>query len=317
MPTVSVNVDEAGKSCRVENLLGMRAAALRAVRDFFVCRQYTEVTTPVWVRTPALETHIDAVAVSNGYLRTSPEFHMKRLLAGGMKRIWQLGPCFRSGEQGRYHSPEFLMLEWYCVGRDYEFVLSETCDLLKSVARVLTGAARISAADGDIDLEAPVERFSVAEMFEQHAGWNPVDNWDEDRFAVDLVEKIEPLLPRARPAVLIDYPLAESAMARASATIPATAERWELYIGGLELANGCSELTDAVEQRRRFDCCAAARAARGVPVYDRDADFLNALEEGLPSSAGVALGFDRLFMLLAGVADLAAVNPFAVFAGRF
>ncbi len=316
MPTASANGSRLdGARPPVARLLSLRASLLRAVRNFFSSRDYVEVTTPVWVPTPALETHVDAVPAGDGYLRTSPEFHMKRLLAAGVERQWQLGPCFRAGERGRHHLPEFWMLEWYRAHADYEVVLEETRELLVATARDVLGATRLPGAYEAVELDTPWERMTVAEAFERHAGWNPVADWDEERFVPDLVGKVEPALSRERPTVLVDYPIAEAALARAGAGQPEVAERWELYAGGLELANAFSELTDAGEQRRRFHAAAVARAARDAPVYALDEGFLQALEDGIPPSAGVALGFDRLLMLLAGVRDISAVSPFVEVSG--
>ncbi len=294
----------------IADIVGLRAAAMRAIREFFVCRDYLEVVTPVWIRTPALESQIDAVVAGTGYLRTSPEFHMKRLLASGIERSWQLGPCFRAGERGGHHLPEFWMLEWYRAHADYETVLQETRDLLVRTAQTVVGSTCLTGLHGTVDLALPWERMTVAEAFQRYAGWNPVADWDEDRFTLDLVHKIEPALARDRPTILLDYPVAQAALARIRPTQPRIAERWELYAGGLELANAFSELTDPVEQRCRFESCAQARAARGATVYDLDHAFLKALETGIPPSAGVALGFDRLLMLLAGADNIVDVSPF-------
>ncbi len=310
MPIASENGNRVDGVRSPARLVSFRADVVQAVREFFSCRDYQEVSTPVWVRTPALETHIDAIAAGAGYLRTSPEFHMKRLLAAGVERQWQLGPCFRAGERGRHHLPEFWMLEWYRAYADYETMLAETRELLVATARAVLGTTRLPGAYDAVELDVPWQRMTVAEAFQRHAGWNPVTDWHEDRFVMDLVGKVEPALSRGRPTVLIDYPIAEAALARASAGQPAVAERWELYAGGLELANAFSELTDAAEQRRRFHAAAAARTARGAPAYALDEGFLQALDQGLPPSAGVALGFDRLVMLLAGVSDIADISPF-------
>lgn len=290
--------------------LGLRADAMRAVRGFFDARDYLEVVTPVWLATPALETYIDAVPAADGYLRTSPELHMKRLLAAGVPRIWQLGPCFRAGERGRRHLPEFWMLEWYRSHADYETVLRETRDLIVHVSDAVAGTTCLINRFGQLELDCDWERITVADAFQRFAGWNPVTDWDADRFSIDLAEKVEPALPTDRPVVLIDYPLAEAALARAGTASPSTAERWEVYAAGLELANAFSELTDAAEQRRRFTACAAARAARGATVYEPDGAFLDSLEAGMPPSAGVALGFDRLLMLLGGCGDISDTHAF-------
>ncbi|MDO9540975.1 MAG: EF-P lysine aminoacylase EpmA [Kiritimatiellia bacterium] len=291
-------------------VLELRAKMLSAARNFFREQDYLEAETPVLVRTPALELHIDAFPVSNHYLRTSPELHMKRLLCAGYKRIFQIGPCFRSGEQGNLHNPEFTMLEWYRADADYMDILAETKDLLKHLAKTCLGRLTIERNGKSLDLGAEWQLFSVPELFEKFAGWNPVITFDERRFDEDMVNCIEPNLPVDRPVVLLDYPAQVAALARLKTDDCRLAERWELYLGGVELANAFSELTDANEQRKRFEECARKRRAMGKPVYELDSDFLAALEKGLPPSAGVALGLDRLVMLFAGVESLDDVLPF-------
>jgi elongation factor P--(R)-beta-lysine ligase len=289
----------------------MRSRALRSARAFFHERGYTEVETPVRIPAPALETHIDAPRSEGAWLRTSPELHMKRLLAQGCDRIFQLGPCFRRGECGARHNPEFTMLEWYRRGCGYLEILDETGELLRRVARDTTGSTDLVYRAEHIALDEPWTVLSVAQAFEQFAGWNPAAAWDEERFERDLLERVEPALPRGRPCVLKDYPARAAALARLSPQNPLTAERWELYLGGLEIANAYGELCDARQQRERFEACAAERAALGREVYPLDEPFLQALERGLPPCAGIALGFDRLMMLLCDAAEIGEVRLFA------
>lgn len=291
-------------------VLELRALLLAAVRKFFHGRKYLEVETPHLVRTPALELHIDALPAGAGYLRTSPELHMKRLLAAGYGRIFQIGQCFRAGEKGRLHNPEFTMLEWYCGDADYLDILAETEALLKYVARACLGKAVLQGNGQAAALGKEWKIFSVGELFEKYAGWNPVADFDERRFEEDLVNRVEPQLPKDFPVVLKDYPAPAAALARLKAADQRVAERWELYLGGIEIANAFSELTDAHEQRQRFEECARQRAKLGKELYKLDEEFLAALAGGLPSAAGVALGLDRLVMLLAGVETLAEVLPF-------
>ena len=278
--------------------LEIRSRLLQAVRRFFVERDFIEVETPVLIPTPALELHIDAEQCGDSYLRTSPELHMKRLLADGAERIFQLGPCFRSGERGQYHCPEYTMLEWYRAGADYMDMLVDTKALVASVFEEVLGTTSLKYQGRDLEIMPVWECFSVAEAFTVFAGWDPVSAYDADRFDVDLVEKIEPGLPRATPVILKDFPVQAAALARCRDGDPPVAERWELYIAGIELANAFSELTDAEEQRRRFLECAEQRRASGRPVYPLDEEFLSAMAE-MPPSGGVALGIDRLAMLLA------------------
>ncbi len=290
-------------------ILAFRSGVLQAVRTFFTARGYLEVETPVRVPQPALELHIDAEPSGRAYLRTSPELYLKRLLAAGIPRLFELGPCFRRGERGERHNPEYTMLEWYRAGADYRDAAAETRDLLCTVARALLGSTRLPGLAGPVDVGAEWLRLTVAEAFATHAGWNPVTHYDADRFDLDLVNLVEPALPRDRPVILTDYPPAAAALARLRPDTPPVAERWELYVGGMELANAYGELTDPLEQRARFARCAADRRALGKEVYAVDEEFLRDLS-AVPACAGVALGLDRLVMLAAGVADIAAVRAF-------
>jgi elongation factor P--(R)-beta-lysine ligase len=286
-----------------------RARLTAAVRSFFAEREFLEVDTPLLVETPALELHIDAIEAGGGFLRTSPELHMKRLLAAGFPRLYQLGPCFRRGEQGALHHPEFTMLEWYRAEAGYADILADTKALLVHLGRVLANSSVLTYQGREIDL-LRWERIPVREAFLLHAGWDPVAAWDEDRFDVDLVERVEPALPGDAPVVLTDYPAAAAALSRLRPDDPSVAERWELYIGGLEIANAYSELTDADEQAARFAACAERRRAMGKPVYPVDEAFLDALRRGLPPSGGIALGLDRLLMLFTDASGLDEVLPF-------
>ncbi len=295
---------------RFRPVLDLRARVRRAIRGFFEARGFLEVETPVRLPAPALELHIDAIPAGAAWLRTSPELHMKRLLAAGCDRLVQLGPCFRDGERGDRHHPEFTLLEWYRARADYRDLLGDAKVLLADAARAALGRTEFEYRGTRIELMPVWEVLTVREAFRAFAGWDPVASFDPARFDEDLVLKVEPNLPTDRPVVLMDYPVAAAALARRKPDDPRVAERWELYVGGLELANAFSELTDPVEQRARFEACAAERRALGRPVYPLDEPFLAALEAGLPPSAGIALGVDRLVMLLAGAASLDEVLPF-------
>lgn len=292
------------------SVLELRARLLAAVRGFFLARNYIEVETPTMIHAPALELHIDACPAGNCFLRTSPELHMKRLLCAGYERLFQIGPCFRAGERGDFHNPEFTLLEWYRTSADYLDILAETKDILRYIAQTCLGKTTFERNGKTVDLGAEWQLFSVPEIFEKFAGWNPAINFDERRFDEDLVNCIEPHLSIDRPVVLQDYPAEAAALARLKADDPRLAERWELYLAGIEVANAFSELTDAAEQRKRFEECARKRAALGKKVYKLDEEFLAALERGLPPAAGIALGIDRLVMLFAGVSSLDDVLPF-------
>ena len=271
--------------------LSERARVLRAIRAFFDARGFTEVETPVRIPAPAPEPHIDCPPSGDWFLRASPELQMKKLLAAGMERIYQIGPCFRAGEKGRRHSPEFTMLEWYRANADYSDIARDAEELL---AEVLTRD------------HADVQRITVREAYLRWAGWDPVETWDQDRFDFDMATKIEPNLPK-EPLFLTDYPAPAASLARLKADDPRVAERWELYVDGLELANAFTELVDPVEQRRRFELAREERCALGEADYPLDEEFLDALAR-MPPSGGVALGVDRLVMLACGASSIADVQ---------
>lgn len=293
-----------GKASR----LTQRAHLIREIRRFFWDRDYLEVETPVRLVTPATEEHIDAISCGGGFLRTSPELHMKRMVAAGYGKIFQLGPCFRCDEQGKIHHPEFTLLEWYCAEAGYIEVLAETKAMLLHLAESMFGSPELLYHGERIDL-VPWERWVVRDAFILHAGWDPVADYDPDRFDVDLVDRVEPAMPPDLPTVLMDYPVAAGALARAKPEEPKVAERWELYLGGMELANAYSELNDPDEQRVRMELWAGRRQARGQPVYPMDEAFLRDLAH-LPRAGGVALGIDRLVMLFTDAESLDQVIPF-------
>ena len=295
----------------VPGVLAARSRVLQAIRDYFISNAYIEVETPLRVSVPALELHIDAVTCDGSYLRTSPELHMKRLLAGGLDRIFEVGSCFRDGERGRLHEPEYTMLEWYQKGIDYDEIIAGTQSMLIHIAMEVLGRNWIEYSGRRVELAFPWHQITVSEAFSQYADWDPVRDFDEDRFDLDLVEKVEPRLPVDRPVVLKDFPAQLAALAKCREDSPHTAERWELYVGGIELANAYSELTDAREQRKRFETCREKRAALGKPDYELDEEFLAALSEGLSECAGVALGVDRLVMLLTNATHIEQVRAFS------
>jgi elongation factor P--(R)-beta-lysine ligase len=294
-----------------------RATALRAVRAFFDERGFVEVETPAVVPSPGLDLHLDAFEVpGGGYLITSPEYQMKRLLAGGVPRCFQVAHCFRKGEVGQRHNPEFTMLEWYRAFASVDAVLADTEALVRHVAAALGAGPSITVEGTPVDLGAPFERLAVADAFARWAGVAAEDalalaSSDEDRFFRLLVDAVEPALARsARPIFLVDYPAPFASLARLSARDPRVAERFELYVAGVELCNGFGELTDAAEQRARLLRDQDERRRRGSPVYPLDERFLAALEEGMPPSAGNALGLDRLIAVCLGTDRIGAVSAF-------
>lgn len=302
--------------------LAARAQALAAVRRFFEARGFLEVDTPAIVPSPGLDLHLDAFAVGRdltaprGYLITSPEYQMKRLLAGGVPRCFQVTRCFREGEVGRRHNPEFTMLEWYRAFAEVEALIDETEALVREVARALGRVRSLELFGHRVSLEAPFERLTVGEAFARYAGV-PADeaiamaSADEDRFFRLLVDVVEPALARATmPVFLVEYPAPFASLARLKPGDARVAERFELYVAGVELCNGFGELTDPAEQRARLLRDQAAREALGKPVYPIDERFLAALEEGMPESAGNALGLDRLIAVCLGTEVIASVQAF-------
>jgi len=300
-------------------MLAQRHALQRAIRAHFDARGFVEVETPALVPAPALELHVSALEVLGAgaprWLHTSPELHMKRLLCAGLPRIYQLCKTYRRDELGALHEPEFTMLEWYRAFAASEAVMQDTEQLVAAGALALHGTTRLPArgtgGPGELDVAPPWPRLTVREAFSRYAGLD-VDAIlpDEDAFFRALAERIEPQLGRGKPVFLTHFPASMAALARLRDDDPRSADRFEAYANGVELCNGFGELTDPVEQRRRFEADRAARAQRGLPVYPLAERFLTALEDGMPPSGGNALGFDRLAMLLLGAVRIEDVVAF-------
>lgn len=278
---------------RRRSALVERGAIFNRVREFFQEKGYLEVETPFRIPAPAPEAQIDAVASAGWFLQTSPELCMKRMLAAGYQRIFQICRCWRNGERGARHLSEFTMLEWYRAGADYLLLMDET----EALVRAAAATPSIHYRGHTIELTPLWERITVAEAFKLYAGTSVEEALAAGAFDELMVEKIEPRLGLVRPTFIYDYPACCAALARLKKEDPTVAERFELYIGGLEIANAFSELTDADEQRSRFEAGAAERAALGKTVYPVAEKFLTALP-GMPESAGIALGLDRLVMVL-------------------
>jgi lysyl-tRNA synthetase class 2 len=300
--------------------LDVRARVLREARAFLASRGYLEVETPLAVPCPGLDLHLDAFeAVPTGipaqgaprFLITSPEYQMKRLLAAGHGRIFQITRAFRAGERGERHNPEFTILELYRAHAGAEEIMRDTEQL---VARVTGGSVRLG--DRTIDVRPPLPRVTVCEAFRRWAGVPPEETLrlaeaDEDRFYRLLVEAVEPALATLDRGVFVtEYPATQASLARKKPGDPRVAERFELYVAGVELCNGFGELTDPREQRARFEHDQAERARRGKPVYPIDERFLEALEAGMPDSGGNAVGLDRLIALVAGTTRIGDVIAF-------
>ncbi|HIJ78131.1 MAG: EF-P lysine aminoacylase EpmA [Desulfobulbaceae bacterium] len=289
--------------------LQLRAVFIQALRSFFIGRGYLEVDTPLRIPAPAPELHIQPFASEDWYLQTSPELCMKRLLAAGIPKIFQICKCFRKGERGGRHLPEFTMLEWYAAGRNYLDLMDDCEALLRFVGQALGRGSVLKVGGGQLDLAGSWERLSVAEAFARYAPRSVDEALADDMFDEDMVVHIEPHLGRACPTFLYDYPAPLGALARRKKSDSTLAERFELYINGLELANGFSELTDPIEQRRRFEKDLEGMAARGLKPGPMPESFLRDLP-AMPEAAGIALGVDRLAMIFADGAEIDRVVAF-------
>jgi elongation factor P--(R)-beta-lysine ligase len=244
------------------------------------------------------------------FLQTSPELCMKRLLAAGYPRIFQICKCFRAAERGDKHLPEFTMLEWYVAQFDYHQLMDQCQALVCAVAKDM-GLAEIIRQNKKINLAPPWEKIAVADAFLKYAPVSLPEALAQDKFDEILVEYIEPYLGMNRPTFIYDYPAKLASLAKLKEDDPSVSERFELYIGGLELANGFSELTDADEQRRRFEEAMKTRSDKNWARYAMPEKFLQSLES-LPPCAGIALGIDRLAMIITGAAaidDVIAFTP--------
>ena len=287
--------------------LWIRARMIQAIRSFFIDRGYLEVETSHRIPAPIPEEHIDVFRSEDWFLHPSPELCMKRLLAAGYPRIFQLCRCFRAGERGTRHLPEFTMLEWYRQGADYRDLMEECEWLLSEVAGHLKGQPSLRYRNTEISLRPPWERLTVEEAFRRFAPLSASEALRVDRFDELLAIHIEPLLGKERPTILYDYPAALGSLARLKREDPTLAERFEIFIGGLELANGFSELNDETEQRKRFLKTQQERHGLGKAIYPIPEKFLQDLP-CLPDSAGIAFGIDRLAMLFADTAEIDDVS---------
>ena len=294
---------------RKRESLKVRARTIEGIRRFFRRRDYLEVTTPVRIPAPAPEPHIDAVPSGGWFLQTSPEIAMKRLLSAGYGKIFQICPCFRAAERGSRHLPELTMLEWYAPEVDYLHMMAECEDLLLFLSRHLGRGDKILYRGKTIDLCGPWERITVDEAFLQYTGHSAGEALRRGTFDEEMAFSIEPALRKDRPVILHDYPASQAALARLKPGDPAVAERFEIYIGGLELANAFTELTDPEEQRERFIRDREERKKSGKTDYPLPEPFLRELEH-MPPSSGVALGVDRLVMLFTGAAAIDEVVAF-------
>lgn len=316
--------------------LRARQRILRTLRSFFAAQGFDEVETPALQVSPGMEPHLAAFATDLStlgrserrlYLHTSPEFAMKKLLAGGLQKIFQITPTYRNNDRSSTHHPQFTMLEWYRAREDYAVLMADAEQAVRACALTL-GLDSSAWRGATIDWLRPWVKLTIAEAFRKHAGIDVLglvgdvkgfaaaargahvethdgDGWDDIFFRV-MAGRIEPHLGHPAPTILYEYPLHMAALARPSPRDPNVAERFEIYVAGLELANAFGELTDAHEQRRRFEVDRALRIELYGEAYPIDEDFLAALAE-MPQASGIALGVDRLVMLLTGAESIEQV----------
>lgn len=308
-----------------------RVQIIKGIRRFFDSKRFIEVETPALQISPGLEPHLKAFKTcyegwegsdsQDYYLHTSPEFAMKKLLTAGMQKIYQIAPVFRNGERSETHHPEFKMLEWYRAGEEYTAIMEDVEGLIVSLADVFE-IEEIAYKGHVCHLREGFDRITVCEAFQKYAGidledclgdrealarqaidkWVRIsddDHWDDLFFKIFL-EKIEPFLGVEKPCVLYDYPISMAALSKMKEADSRFAERFEIYICGIELANAFTELTDPVEQKKRFEKDMDLKEKLYGERYPIDQDFIKALEFGMPESAGIALGVDRLVMLFTG-----------------
>jgi lysyl-tRNA synthetase class 2 len=284
-----------------------RAQAIKAIRNYFDAEGFIEVDTPVRIPAPANEPHIIPPASGDWFLRASPELQLKRLLAMGFTKLYQIGPCFRQGESGDRHSPEFTMLEWYRANATYLDVLDDMRRYVVAAAMAVNGSTLVERDGVQLDLALPWEIITVQEAMIKYAGWDPLEEYDQDRFDFDMGIKVEPQLPKDKVVVLMNYPAQAAALAQISSEDNRVAERWEAYAFGIELCNAFGELVDPIEQRARFIAAREEKIACGEVPMPLDEEFLSALGS-MPPSGGAALGVDRLIMVLTGAPTIGKVR---------
>lgn len=303
--------DEHGRLISLKPNLVTRAKIIQHARNFFVRQRFLEVDTPI--RMPEIAPEVNIVPITSGdwFLSTSPELFMKRLLAAGYKNLFQISHCFRQGERGRRHNPEFTMIEWYRTGADYMKLVGDTEQLITSLAKTLQHSLKISYQGQTIDLSPPWPKVTVRKAYRQYAGWDPVADPDPLRFDTDMVAKVIPNFTRNQPTIILDYPAPMASLARLKPRNRRVAERAEVFIGGLEIANAYSELIDVAEQTERFTEEIEQIKKEQHREIKLPLKFLEAIQD-LPECGGIALGIDRLVMLFCDAASIDEVMPFTV-----
>jgi len=303
----------------------VREKVIDTIRSFFKSRGFHEVFTPILVQVPSIEPNLEVFETQlrtykglkrRGFLIMSPEYSIKKLLAAGIGDCFEIMKCFRNEEElSSLHNPEFTMLEWYRVGADYKDVMKDFeklfCEIIKKV-NPKVDLSKWEYQGETYDLSLPWPRISFEEAFVKYAGKKIEEVKAEDFYQI-FFNEIEPKLRESgKPVIVYDYPISQAALARPKASDPRFAERFEVFLAGVELGNCFSELTDAKEQKRRFEADLAERKRLGKTAYPIDEDLIEALKEGLPVVSGIAVGVDRLTML---VADVPSISETLFFPG--
>lgn len=323
--------------------LKQRSRIIQLIRQFFINQDFLEVATPLLVKSPGTEPYLEVFATNlkfdtgqstPAFLTTSPELSMKKLLAQGAGNMFQICKSFRNGEGiSDYHNHEFTILEWYRVKADYTHIMQDFEQMMMFVFEGLGRKLQIEYQGKQYDLSAPWERISIPEAFERYVGVSADELHDvnalnlkardfglnaqkplsyDDAFYWLFLNKIEPRLGQSKPTIIYDYPLSQAALSKTKVTDSRLAERFEVYLAGLELGNAFSELTDPVEQKQRMMAELQLREKLGKTKYELDEDFIRALEKGLPETGGIAVGVDRLVMLLTNSATIQEVLAFPI-----
>jgi elongation factor P--(R)-beta-lysine ligase len=299
-------------AAELNRILRARSNAEHRVRRYFADHGFLEVHTPTRVRAPGTDVYIDPIPSEDHWLITSPEFHLKQLLAAGMTHIFEFARCFRREELGPWHQPEFTLLEWYRAQAEVLQVMADTEQLVQSVSELIADG-QLKRDDKTVRVEPPFQRLTVSDAFHEFAGIADAVELAAEQESLYFqlwVDRVEPMLcAMSAPLFVVEYPLTQAALAQPCAHNPRVAERFELFALGVELCNGYGELTDPREQRARFENDNKKRQLSGKPELPIDEAFLGALEGGMPPAAGNALGFERLLALCLGT-TLDRVLPF-------
>jgi lysyl-tRNA synthetase class 2 len=300
---------ERDRLIRKKTNLQRRTFIYDLIRTFFQERRFFKIETPIRVPAVAPEVEIVPFESDGWFLSTSPELYMKRLLAAGYDKLYQICRCFRKGEQGRWHNSEFTLLEWYRINADYLQMVSDTEQLMLVIAKGLEIGDTICYKNRRIDIKPPWPKISVREAFLVAAGWDPIADLDPARFDMDLVTKVIPNFAVDRPTVLIDYPAAMASLACLKPDDPTVSQRAEIFIGGLELANAYTELSDPQEQSGRFQKEIEQLTREQKYSAVMPLKFLQSMVN-LPPCGGIALGVDRLVMLFCNADSVDEVIAF-------